>query len=114
LTSPHVIKQSDLPFDVIAHEFVGNDHGGIGFTFLLVDAGPGEGPALHRHPYPEVLIVQDGEATATVGDEPVVVRSGDIVVIPANTPHKFVNSGMGRLRQVDIHASPRFVTEWLE
>jgi hypothetical protein len=25
-----------------------------------------------------------------------------------------VNSGTTRLRQVDIHASDRFVTEWLE
>jgi len=25
-----------------------------------------------------------------------------------------VNSGAGRLRQIDIHASDRFVTEWLE
>jgi hypothetical protein len=25
-----------------------------------------------------------------------------------------VNTGAGRLRQVDIHASERFITEWLE
>jgi mannose-6-phosphate isomerase-like protein (cupin superfamily) len=108
-----VIKQSELPFDQVAHEFVGKDHGGIGFTFLLVDAAPGEGPNLHRHPYAEVLIVQEGEATATVGAEIVVVKAGDIVMVPANTPHKFVNSGTGRLRQVDIHDSEGFVTEWL-
>jgi hypothetical protein len=29
--------------------------------------------------------------------------------IPANTPHRFVNSGAGVLRQIDIHASPNFV-----
>jgi len=28
--------------------------------------------------------------------------------------HEFVNSGGGRLRHIDIHASDRFVTEWLE
>jgi hypothetical protein len=28
--------------------------------------------------------------------------------------HGFVNSGDGPLRQVNIHASPRFVTEWIE
>jgi hypothetical protein len=33
---------------------------------------------------------------------------------PAVVPHKFVNSGTGRLRQTDIHANDRFVTEWLE
>jgi quercetin dioxygenase-like cupin family protein len=109
-----IIKQSELPSDGVAREFVGQDHGGIAFTFLLVDAAPGEGPKLHRHPYAEVLIVQEGEATVTAGQETAVVNAGDIVVVPPNTAHKFVNSGAGRLRQVDIHASPKFVTEWLE
>ena len=27
---------------------------------------------------------------------------------------KFTNSGDGPLRQVDIHASPCFITEWIE
>jgi hypothetical protein len=28
-------------------------------------------------------------------------------------PHAFVNTGDGPLRQVDIHVSPHFATEWL-
>jgi mannose-6-phosphate isomerase-like protein (cupin superfamily) len=110
----NVIKRSDLPWDSIAHEFVGDDHGGIGFTFLIVDAGPGEGPALHRHPYVEVLIVLEGKGKARVGDQTIEIGRDDIVVIPANVPHAFVCSGPGRLRQVDIHASSHFETVWLE
>ena len=108
-----VIKQTDLPVDKISRDFVGRDHGGLGFTFLIVDAGPGEGPALHTHPYAEVLIILEGQARATVGDEEIDVTGGDIVVIPPNTPHGFVNSGAGRLRQIDIHDHSHFVTEWL-
>jgi mannose-6-phosphate isomerase-like protein (cupin superfamily) len=37
------------------------------------------------------------------------VKAGGIVVIPANTPHRFVNTGDTTLRQIDIHASPRFI-----
>jgi hypothetical protein len=37
-----------------------------------------------------------------------------VVVALAGEPHAFVNSGDGPLRSVNIHASPRFVTEWLE
>jgi mannose-6-phosphate isomerase-like protein (cupin superfamily) len=37
------------------------------------------------------------------------VEAGGIVVIPAETPHRFVNSGDTMLRQIDIHASPRFI-----
>jgi mannose-6-phosphate isomerase-like protein (cupin superfamily) len=58
--------------------------------------------------------VQERIATFTAGDETVEVKGGQVVVVPAGAAHKFVNSGEERLRQVDIHASERFVTEWLE
>jgi mannose-6-phosphate isomerase-like protein (cupin superfamily) len=34
--------------------------------------------------------------------------------VPANTPHRFVNTGDGPLKQIDIHVSASFATEWLE
>ena len=80
----------------------------------MADAPPGGGPKLHRHPYEEVFIVQEGTATFTAGDETVEVKGGQVIVVPAGVAHKVVNSGEERLRQVDIHASERFVTEWLE
>jgi mannose-6-phosphate isomerase-like protein (cupin superfamily) len=79
-----------------------------------VDTPPGSGPKLHRHPYEEVFVVQESTATFTAGDEEIEAKGGQVVVAPAGVAHKFVNSGAGRLRQVDIHASERFVTEWLE
>jgi mannose-6-phosphate isomerase-like protein (cupin superfamily) len=57
--------------------------------------------------------VLEGHATWVAGDEEREVTVGDMVVIPAGTPHRFVNSGETPLRQIDIHASPKFVTEWL-
>jgi mannose-6-phosphate isomerase-like protein (cupin superfamily) len=36
------------------------------------------------------------------------------VIVRPRVAHKFTNVGPGRLRQVDIHVSPEFVTEWLE
>jgi quercetin dioxygenase-like cupin family protein len=109
-----VVRRKDLTWSRIAHEFVGDDHGGISLTFLLVDAEPGRGPSLHTHPYDEVIIVLDGQATLDDGRAQRVVSAGDIVVIPAGQVHGFVNSGEGPLRQVDIHASGHFVTEWLD
>ena len=54
------MRQDDLPFSNIAHEFVGADHGGAGVCLILVDAAPGRGPGLHRHPYHEVFLVHAG------------------------------------------------------
>lgn len=108
-----VIRQDELPVSVIAREFVGEQHDAT-VTFLLVDAPPGSGPSLHRHPYEEIIITQEGEATFRLGDEQLVVRAGEVVVVPAGVAHAFTNTGAGALRQIDIHASPRFATEWLE
>ena len=74
---------------------------------------PGGGPALHRHPYEEVFLILEGEATFTLGDETIVGRTGDFLVAPPGVPHAFTNTGTGVLRSVDVHASPTFSTEWL-
>jgi quercetin dioxygenase-like cupin family protein len=107
-----VIPIDQLPFSVIAHEFVGEDHGSS-LTFLVVEAPPGSGPGLHAHPYEEIIITQEGTATFFTGDSEREVGPGEVVVIPAGQPHGFVNSGDTVLRQLDIHASPRFSTQWL-
>ncbi len=51
-------------------------------------------------------------ATFTAADEKIEAKAGQVVVVPDGVAHKFVNSV--RLRQIDMHASERFVTEWLE
>jgi mannose-6-phosphate isomerase-like protein (cupin superfamily) len=113
--APHmpVIRQQDLPFSRIASELVGEKHDGLGVCILFVDAPPGRGPSLHKHPYEEVFIVQEGRATFELDGEKLEASAGDIVIAPPGTPHAFVNSGDGPLRQIDIHVSPRFDTEWL-
>jgi mannose-6-phosphate isomerase-like protein (cupin superfamily) len=108
-----VVNQDDLPWSVIARELVGVDHGS-GLCIIFVDAEPGRGPSLHTHPYEEVFVLLEGEATLDDGEERREVHAGDVVLIPAGQPHGFVNSGEGRLRQIDIHVSPSFSTEWLE
>lgn len=74
----------------------------------LVKANPGQGPPLRKHPYVEIVFTIEGGATITVGDKQREAKAGSIVVIPANTPHRFVNSGNTLLRQIDVHASPKF------
>jgi quercetin dioxygenase-like cupin family protein len=36
-----------------------------GVSFILIDAPPGSGPKLHKHPHEEVFVVQEGEVTFT-------------------------------------------------
>ena len=95
-----------------SREYTG-DELDAGICVIVVEAGPGDGPQLHRHPYEEVFVVQEGAATFTLDGEEREVRAGEVVVAPAGVAHRFVNSGDGPLRQVDIHVSRGFDTEWL-
>lgn len=97
-----------LPFVGMSHEFHGEKQRAP-FSAYIVEAKPGQGPPLHTHPYVEVAFTLEGCAAITVGDETREVKAGGIVVIPADTPHRFVNTGETTLRQIDIHASPRFI-----
>ena len=102
------LNLKQLPFVGMSYELHG-DKQGASFPAYLVKAEPAEGPPLHMHPYVEVAFTVEGTATITVGDDTRKVKAGSIVVIPANTPHRFVNSGDGVLGQIDIHAPPKFV-----
>jgi mannose-6-phosphate isomerase-like protein (cupin superfamily) len=97
-----------LPFIGMSHEFHGEKEGAP-FSAYIVNAKPGQGPPLHTHPYVEVAFTIEGCASITVGDETREVKAGGIVVIPAGTAHRFVNSGDTVLRQIDVHASPTFI-----
>jgi mannose-6-phosphate isomerase-like protein (cupin superfamily) len=108
-----LIDLADPGYGDEANEVQGHNHNAT-VSIIVIDAPPGNGPKLHRHPYEEVFVIQQGSVTFTAGDETIEARGGQVVVVPAGVAHKFTNSGTGRLRQVDMHASERFVTEWLE
>jgi quercetin dioxygenase-like cupin family protein len=108
----YTIKVDELPGGENASTFDGHEHG-AGVSFFLSHNKPGTGPALHRHPYEETFIVEEGEVLFTVGETTIDARAGDIVVVPAHAPHKFVSRGATH-RQVSIHPVARMETEWLE
>ena len=104
---PQVINKDELARGKTARWFEGYRYGDVGVSFFLVESPPEGGAVLHTHPYEEVFITLEGEATFTVGGATIVASAGQIVVAPAGVPHKFVNSGTATLRQVDIHPSGR-------
>lgn len=73
----------------------------------------GHGPRLHKHPYPETFIIRRGSALFTIGTEEVMGSAGQILVVPAETPHKF-RTLEGGYEAIHIHANDEFVTDWLE
>lgn len=49
------VRQEQLPFQGMSHQFVGADNGDVGTSMFFVNAPPGRGTRRHRHPYDKVV-----------------------------------------------------------
>lgn len=91
----------------------GAEHGAT-ICLILDHSQPGHGPRLHRHPYDETWVVQEGQLTFQLGEDRIHAGPDDIVIAPPGVPHKFTNTGPAPSNLVCIHANPTMITEWLE
>ena len=110
----HVFHSQDLHKGAIAAVEFEGEASGAGISFFIGDLEAGQGPGLHRHPYPETCIIHSGQVALMVDGEEVVGGAGDVVVIRAGTPHSFIAIGDERFKAICIHAADRFVIEWLD
>ena len=109
-----VVNMTDLPGGETSRQFEGYYYGDVPVSFFVSGTPPGRGPRLHKHPYTEVFVVQAGRLTFTVGDATIEASAGQIVIVPADVPHKFTNTSSEAARHIDIHTSIRMETTWLE
>lgn len=110
----HVLRAAErAPSASRTIKFEGEAYG-TGISFFSVDNEPGQGPALHVHPYAETWIVKSGRARLVAGEETLDIGPNDIAVVPGNTPHKFTNIGPDRLVIICIHANGTIVQDDLE
>lgn len=109
-----ILERNDLPYDGNTYEFMGSQHQDTEISFIWVDMPPGGSIRLHKHPYKEIFIIQEGVGTFTIGSTTLETHAGQIIIVPAGLPHKFVNLSDKQLKQIDIHFNKQFITDWLE
>ncbi|MFM9043238.1 MAG: cupin domain-containing protein [bacterium] len=86
----------------------------IPLSIFVTEFPRGDGPPLHIHPYAEIFLVESGSVVFTADDEVREVSAGNLVVVPADTRHKFEGSSDEVNRVVSIHPSAHVVQENLE
>jgi len=96
------------------HLLEGRAFGLAHLTLTLGESPPGQGTRLHRHDVEEVIIVHAGRGTYTVGDTTVEAGPGEVVIIPAGVPHRFVNHTNEPLVHTGVFASASLSIEVVE
>jgi mannose-6-phosphate isomerase-like protein (cupin superfamily) len=109
-----ILNKDDLPYDGNVYEFEGYHFQDTEVSFIWVDMPPGGIVRLNKHPYKEIFIIQEGVPTFTIGSITLEARAGQIIIVPADVPHKFMNLSDRPLKQIDIHVNGEFITHWLE
>ena len=70
---------------------------------------PGRHVGMHTDSAEELLLILEGEAEATIGDEQAVARAGMLLEVPAMASHDVRNVGSGRLRVLGFFSASTVV-----
>lgn len=79
------------------------------FELRYFELHPGGYSSLEKHRYVHLIIVVRGKGKALVGNEAVEVVPFDLVYVPPDTPHRWINDGdepFGFLCPVDAERDP--------
>ncbi|WP_439594678.1 cupin domain-containing protein [Falsiroseomonas sp.] len=74
------------------------------FSMMESLSEPGCATPLHRHAEEETFYVLEGRPTFRLGDKVFATGPGDLVLIPAGTPHAWINAGNGPCRMLATFA----------
>ena len=98
-----VIPIDEVRYTPAVAVFEGHDEAPV--SFYVTEFERGEGTPLHLHPYPELFLVERNTALFTAGDEELTVEAGHFVLVPANTPHRYVGASDEAVRVVSVQPS---------
>ncbi|MFC1839772.1 cupin domain-containing protein [Thermodesulfobacteriota bacterium] len=76
-----MIDYQDL--SIVSKEIIKKDTG----TVTLFAFSKGQGLSEHTAPFDAMVMVLDGEAEIRIDGNPVPVKAGEMIIMPANIPH---------------------------
>lgn len=123
-THPYTIRAADVAQAQVVPKargarmqvLIGPDDGAARFFKRMFTLDPGGRIPKHWHPDIEhEQFIVSGEMHMGLGDDERVVRAGDSVFIPAQTPHWYENRGAEPVQFLCVvPRTEQYVTEWME
>jgi quercetin dioxygenase-like cupin family protein len=89
-------------------------NGAASCAVIYFEHEPGQHHGRHTDSAEEVVLVLEGEAEVTAGDEVMRLTEGAVALVPATVPHDLRNVGQGRLRVVGFFSSAAVISHFDE
>lgn len=87
---------------------------GLVTSIFEAEIVPGSGPRPHTHAYAEFFVLHQGQGRFFADGQSFDAQAGDVVIIPPEIEHSFVNTGTGPLRHTAIHEAPVQATTFVD
>ena len=73
-------------------------------TVTLFAFDEGQGLSEHTAPFDAMVAIIDGEAEVTIAGEPISVKAGEMIIMPAHRPHSVKAVGKFKMMLIMIRA----------
>ena len=90
----------------------GAKFGVLSASVMIAEVAPGQGPPLHLHFTEEIQYIMEGSLYFLIGEKRFTITEPGVLVIPAQTPHTFVNIGETPMRVVTFFPSSSYEINW--
>jgi quercetin dioxygenase-like cupin family protein len=96
------IKTDDVTMDGALHVkvrwLITKEMGANNFAMRLFEVETEGHSPLHKHAWEHEVFILEGNGTLSDGEEAMPFKAGDVVFVPPNEMHQFVNAGKKLLR----------------
>lgn len=79
-----------IPWEKMADKVYRKYKYGSGMTIAYLKLEKGAIVPLHKHPYEQITHIIAGKVEVEMENKKYIVAKGDVLIIPANIPHRFV------------------------
>jgi mannose-6-phosphate isomerase-like protein (cupin superfamily) len=108
----HILTRRKVPITIKISK---TKHGIDGISFCVEDQSPGRKMRIHKHlNNDELIFIHKGEGTLTLGEESILVKTGDVVFVPRGTWHGLDNTGQENLLMVFQYSPAGFEEFFIE
>lgn len=105
-----LFEQEGMRYAFPMHEGTGTASSAV----VLFELDPGVALGTHTDSAEEILLVLEGSAEATVGDERGPLSAGQAALVPASVPHDVRNTGTETLRVLGFFSGATILSRFEE